>query len=95
MVECSESTGTICPGLARLVTRGPPMISDSLLARASVRPASSAASVGAQPGRAGHAVQHHVARERGQVRHRVGAGQDVRAMGGWRGARVRSIKFCL
>ncbi len=49
MVECSESTGTIWPGLARLVTSGPPMISDSLLARASVRPASSAASVARSP----------------------------------------------
>ena len=49
MVECSESTGTICPGLARLVTSGPPMISDSLLARASTRPASSAASVACSP----------------------------------------------
>ena len=49
IVECSESTGTICPGLARLVTSGPPTISDSLLARASTRPASSAASVAASP----------------------------------------------
>ncbi len=32
--ECSESTGTICPGAAAAVTSGPPMISDSLLARA-------------------------------------------------------------
>ena len=49
IVECSESTGTICPGLARLVTSGPPMINDSLLARASTRPASSAASVARSP----------------------------------------------
>ena len=49
MVECSESTGTICPGLARLVTSGPPTISDSLLARASTRPASRAASVACSP----------------------------------------------
>ena len=49
IVECSESTGTICPGLARLVTSGPPMISDSLLASARVRPASSAASVARRP----------------------------------------------
>ena len=48
-VECSESTGTICPGLALLVTSGPPMISDSLLARARVRPASSAARVARRP----------------------------------------------
>ena len=47
--ECSESTGTIWPGLARPVTSGPPMISDSLLARASVLPASRAASVGRSP----------------------------------------------
>jgi len=47
--ECSESTGTICPGAARLVTSGPPAISDSLLARATVRPASSAASVARRP----------------------------------------------
>ena len=47
--ECSESTGTIWPGLARPVTSGPPMISDSLLASARVVPASSAASVGRSP----------------------------------------------
>ena len=47
--ECSESTGTIWPGLARSSTSGPPMISDSLLARASVLPASSAASVAPSP----------------------------------------------
>ncbi len=47
--ECSESTGTIWPGLARSRTSGPPMISDSLLARASVLPASSAARVGRRP----------------------------------------------
>ena len=46
---CSESTGTIWPGRARAVTSGPPMISDSLLASASVLPASSAASVGRRP----------------------------------------------
>ena len=49
MVECSESTGTICPGLAARVTKGPPMISDSLLARARVRPVSSAARVACSP----------------------------------------------
>ncbi len=48
-MECSESTGTIWPGLARLVTSGPPMISDSLFASARVRPASSAASVARRP----------------------------------------------
>ena len=46
---CSLSTGTIWPGLARAVTTGPPMISDSLLASARVLPASSAASVGRSP----------------------------------------------
>ena len=76
IVECSESTGTICPGLARLVTSGPPMISDSLLASASVRPASSAASVARRPGRAGHAVEHHVAGQARQVAHRLRARED-------------------
>ncbi len=47
--ECSESTGTICPGAAAAVTSGPPMISDSLLARARLCPARSAARVGASP----------------------------------------------
>ena len=47
--ECSESTGTIWPGRARSVTSEPPMIRDSLLASASVVPASSAASVGRSP----------------------------------------------
>ena len=47
--ECSESTGTICPGAAVAVTRGPPMIRDSLLARARLCPARSAASVGSKP----------------------------------------------
>ena len=59
---CSQSTGTIWPGLARPSTSGPPMISDSLLASASVLPASSAASVGPQPDGAGDAVEHDVAR---------------------------------
>ncbi len=49
--ECSESTGTICPGAAARVTSGPPTIRDSLFASASVLPAASAASVGAQPDR--------------------------------------------
>jgi hypothetical protein len=47
--ECSESTGTIWPGLAIALTSGPPTISDSLLARMSTRPASRAASVGRSP----------------------------------------------
>ena len=39
----------IWPGLASALTSGPPTMSDSLLASARVRPASSAASVGARP----------------------------------------------
>ena len=46
---CSESTGTIWPGLARAATSGPPAINDSLFAKARVRPASRAARVGASP----------------------------------------------
>lgn len=46
---CSESTGMIWPGLASALTSGPPTMSDSLLASARVRPASSAARVGASP----------------------------------------------
>jgi len=49
IAECSESTGWIWSGPASALTSGPPTISDSLLARASVLPASSAASVGARP----------------------------------------------
>ncbi len=49
IAECSESTGTIWPGAARPATSCPPMISDSLLASASTRPASMAASVAASP----------------------------------------------
>ena len=49
IAECSESTGTICPGLARLVTSSPPTIKDSLFASASVLPVFRAASVGASP----------------------------------------------
>ncbi len=48
--ECSESTGTICSGrVTAPLTNEPPATSDSLLASASVRPARSAASVGASP----------------------------------------------
>ena len=47
--ECSESTGTSCPGAAAARTRSPPATSDSLLARATVRPAFSADSVGPSP----------------------------------------------
>ena len=36
--ECSESTGTICPGVASEVTSRPPTINDSLLASARVLP---------------------------------------------------------
>ena len=49
MAECSESTGTICPGRAARRTRSPPTISDSLFARASVVPVASVASVGPSP----------------------------------------------
>ena len=49
MALCSESTGTIWPGRARSFTSGPPMMSDSLLASASVVPASRAARVGRRP----------------------------------------------
>src|SRR6516165_5609424 len=49
IAECSESTGTIWPGAASPATSGPPVISDSLLARASTRPARNAASVAARP----------------------------------------------
>ena len=41
------------------------MISDSLLASASVVPAVERGQRGPQPDRAGHAVEHHVARRRG------------------------------
>ena len=49
MARCSESTGTIWPGRASALTNGPPMISDSLLASASVVPARRAAKVGSRP----------------------------------------------
>ena len=51
MAQCSESTGTIsAPGVRRArCTTGAPAISDSLLARASRRPASSAARVTGRP----------------------------------------------
>lgn len=49
MAECSESTGTISPALAISVTKRPPTIRDSLLARASVVPARSVASGDAKP----------------------------------------------
>ena len=50
IAECSESTGTICPGRRiRLRTKEPPTTKDSLFARARVAPASSAASVGPRP----------------------------------------------
>ncbi len=49
IAECSESTGTICPGFAIRVTRSPPTIRDSLFASASVMPRSSVARVGARP----------------------------------------------
>ena len=49
MALCSESTGTIWPGRASALTSGPPMMSDSLFARARVVPAPSAARVGSSP----------------------------------------------
>src|SRR5262245_28472197 len=49
IAECSESTGTIWPGAASPATSGPPVIRDSLFARASTRPARSAARVAASP----------------------------------------------
>ena len=51
-------------------TSGPPATSDSLLASARVRPASSAASVGREADRAGHAVEHDVARPARRARSR-------------------------
>ena len=59
------------------VTSGPPAISDSLLASASVRPARSAASVGARPIEPVMRVEHDVARPRGELGDRVGPGQDL------------------
>ena len=47
--ECSESTGTICPGAARSVTSLPPTINDSLLASASVLPLFKVFSVAKSP----------------------------------------------
>ena len=47
--QCSLSTGTSWPGLASARTSGPPATRDSLFASATVRPARSAASVGASP----------------------------------------------
>src|SRR6218665_408574 len=47
--ECSESTGTICPGRASRVTRSPPTIKDSLFASARIIPRSNTASVGRSP----------------------------------------------
>ena len=51
MAQCSESTGMIsAPGVARTrCTTGPPAMSDSLLASANRRPASSAARVTGSP----------------------------------------------
>ena len=60
--ECSESTGTIWPGRAAAFTTGPPTISDSLLASASVDPARERGQRGQQADRAGDAVEHHVRR---------------------------------
>ena len=50
MAECSESTGTTCPGRTRArLTRAPPTTRDSLLARARVAPPARAARVGRSP----------------------------------------------
>ena len=62
----------------RPVTSAPPAISDSLLASATVRPASSAASVGPQADRAGDAVEDDVGRAGGELLGGPGAGQDLR-----------------
>src|SRR3954453_213496 len=86
---CSESTGMICPGLARAFTSGPPTMSDSLLASARVRPASRAARVGARPMEPGmrlrrggpegpgEAVEDGVRVGGGELRGRVRAGEDL------------------
>ena len=47
--ECSESTGTSWPGWASAVTKVPPITNDSLLANATVLPATSAAMVDGKP----------------------------------------------
>ena len=72
------------------LTSGPPTMSDSLLASARVRPASSAASVGREPDRAGDAVEHDVAGPGGELGRGVRAGQDL----GQRlaGARSRAVR---
>src|SRR5580693_4659975 len=92
IVECSESTGTICPGLALLVTSAPPMISDSLFASARVRPASRAASVACSPAAPvtplsttshGHPATSHTAS--GPARSTGISGRGERGDGGERG----------
>ena len=60
MAECSESTGTIWPGAAAALTSGPPTMSDSLLARASVAPGVERGERRAQADRAGDAVEDDV-----------------------------------
>ena len=79
--ECSESTGTIWPGAAAAVTSSPPMIRDSLLASASVLPGPQRRERGRQADGAGDAVEHDVRRPRGDLGHRVRAGEDLGA--GW------------
>ncbi len=54
------------------------MISDSLLASASVVPASSAARVGKQADRAGHAVEHDVAVDPRHLARGIGSGEESR-----------------
>ena len=74
--ECSESTGTIWPGLAAEVTTSPPMISDSLLASARVDPAASAASVGRSPTAPVIALSTMSHGQRGHLLRRSRAGDD-------------------
>ena len=80
MAECSESTGTIWPGLARPATSWPPMISDSLLASARVLPASMAARVAASPTAPVTALSTTLQGQAGQLGHRVRPGQHLRQL---------------
>ena len=76
--RCSESTGTIWPGAAAALTSGPPMMSDSLLASASVVPAAQRGERRLEPDGAGDAVDDDVgARARRAVVARVGADEQL------------------
>ena len=66
------------PASPRAVTRSPPAISDSLLASATVRPASSADSVGPQADRAGDPVEHDVGGAGGELLGGARSGEDLR-----------------